>query len=72
MNAKRGFMKVGNLGLIGGLMMLAGTTAMLLEHKAVGASLGVVGLAFAVINGLSERSKSRAVRKETLEQGSIE
>lgn len=39
-------MKVGNLGLIGGLMMVAGTTAMLLEHKAVGASLGVVGLAF--------------------------
>ena len=57
MNAKRGCMKVGNLGLIGGLIMLAGTTAMLLEHKAVGASLGVVGLAFAVINGLSERSK---------------
>jgi hypothetical protein len=52
-----------NFGLVAGLTLVASTIAILLEHKIVGAMLGVIGLCFAVALGLSKRAKYKARAK---------
>lgn len=53
-------MSDGNLGLAAGLLFLAGTIAILLEHQVVGGILSLIGLGFAVALGLSKRAQSNA------------
>ncbi|MBM5458647.1 hypothetical protein H8F21_13840 [Pseudomonas sp. P66] len=57
----------GNLGLIGGSFWLAGSTALLFEHKGIGFVLGVIGTVFAVRLGLLKRAEGKAKRASSQE-----